>query len=551
MSGQERCNRYVEQVLDGDIVVPETVRQACERFMTDLERDDLDYDVAAAEAAIFNIEQLRHVKGRWFGKNIVLEDWQCFVVANIFGWKWKATGKRRFRYAYLRIPRKNGKTLLAICIALQLFAADNEAGAEVYLGATGQEQARDLLFNPAKKIVEMCPEFAQHYGVDINASTLVIPDTFSRLKSVIKKPDDGLNPSACVVDEYHHHDTDDQFATFDTGMGSRDQPLLLVVTTAGSNLGGPCKEYDDDSMRVLQGDVDQDSRFIMIWQPDKNDEWDSMETLKKVNPNLGVSVSEEYLADQLNQARRSATKQNQYRTKHLNQWVGSTVAWMNVIAWQRQAKPKIRMEDLKGSPCWAGLDLSSKLDTTALGMIFLHDNKWYGFAEYFAPEQAAKKNEEYTRYSEQPNFTLTEGAATDYSVVETRIRKLYREYRFKAIGFDNWQAQYLAQRLMERGKLPMTEFPMQVRTMSDPMKELEATVIDRRFFHPGCAVTLWQMGNVQCRMDAKDNVFPTKADNDPKRRIDGVVAMIMAMGLATRDTEEAKISDFIRRPIKL
>lgn len=551
MTGLERCNRYVEAVLDGDLPAPETIKQACQRFVDDLDRKDLKFDPEAAENAIYNIEQLRHVKGRWFGQRIVLEDWQCFVVAQIFGWKWKATGKRRFRYAYLRIPRKNGKTLLAISIALQLFAADNEAGAEVYLGATGQEQARDLLFNPAKKIVEMCPEFREFYGVEVNASTLVIPASFSRLRSVIKKPDDGLNPSACVVDEYHHHDTDDQFATFDTGMGSREQPLLLVVTTAGSNLGGPCKEYDDDSIRVLKGEFEQDSRFILIYQPDKGDAWDEMETLEKVNPNIGVSVSREYLEDQLKQARRSASKQNQFRTKHLNQWVGSTVAWMNLIAWQRQVKRELRMEDFAGYDCWCGIDLSSKLDTTAIATVFMKEQQWWGFFEYFVPEEATKKISEYARFAENDNFHVTPGAATDFGAVEERVREIHKQYKPKAIGFDNWQAQYLAQRLMERGRLPMVEFPMQVRTMSDPMKELEATVIDRRYWHAGDPVTTWQMGNVQCRMDAKDNVFPTKADGDPRRRIDGVVAMIMAMGLGTRDSQEAKISDFIRRPIKL
>ena len=216
------------------MLAPETIKRACERHISDLKRDDLVYDAESADAAIDNIELFVHPKGALQGQNIHLEPWECFAVAMIFGWKWKKNGLRRFRRAYFRIPRKNGKSLLAISIALLMFSADGEPGAEVYLGATGQEQAKDILFRPAKFITEKADGFIDAYGIEVNASSLVIPENFSRLQAVIKKPDDGTNPHCAVVDEYHLHDTDDQYAVFDTGMGAREQPLLLVTTTAGS-----------------------------------------------------------------------------------------------------------------------------------------------------------------------------------------------------------------------------------------------------------------------------------------------------------------------------
>ena len=191
MDGVTRANRFVEGVLSG-LDVPQTVRDACKRHKKDLERKDLWFDEKSANIAIRTIEKLKHAKGRWQGKPIVLEDWQCFFVCSLFGWK--KGDKRRFRYAYLQLPRKNGKTLLAICIALLMFGPDMEPGAEVYLGATSQDQAKDLLFLPAKFIVNACKKFKERFGVEVNASNLVIPANFSVFKSVIKKPDDGTNP---------------------------------------------------------------------------------------------------------------------------------------------------------------------------------------------------------------------------------------------------------------------------------------------------------------------------------------------------------------------
>ena len=238
MNGSDRCRRYVKDVLSGKQVAPNYIKLACKRFNADLKRDDVFFDDESANLQVSNMEMLQHAKGRWQGQKIHLEDWQCFAVANIFGWKWTATRLRRFRYFYLRVPRKNGKSLLAICIALLMFATDNEPGCEVFLGATGQEQARDILFNPAKYIVNSNKDFRDRFGIQVNASSLVIPANFSQLKAVIKKPDDGTSPHCAICDELHLHETSEQFAVFDTGMGARTQPLLVSTTTAGSSIGG-------------------------------------------------------------------------------------------------------------------------------------------------------------------------------------------------------------------------------------------------------------------------------------------------------------------------
>jgi len=550
MDGTTRAIQYADGVLDGSIAAPELVKLACRRFVADRERDDITFREDVANDAIENIELLEHVKGRWQGEPVRLEPWQCFIVANLFGFVWKGTKRRRFRYGYIQVPRKNGKSFLAICIALQLFAADDEPGAEVYLGATGQDQARDLLFLPAKRIAEQCKEFREHYGIEVNASTLVIPDSFSRLKSVIKKPDDGYSPHGVVIDEYHEHEDASQFDTFNTGMGAREQPLMLVTTTAGSNLAGPCKEYRDDCVRVLEGQPG-DSRFVMIFEPDVDDEWDDPDVLRKVNPNIGVSVSEAYLLDQLEQARASASLQNAYRTKHLNQWVGAKVAWMNMLAWQRQ-KRTLDMDDFKARPAFLGIDLASKKDVAAVAILTsLPDGNHVTFQRFYAPESAAEDNEKYRRWERSGHMVLTPGAATDYATIEADIAALADHFDVRGVAFDNWQAQYLAQRLMERG-LPMEEFPHQVRTMSDPMKELEAMVLDDQLVHDGNPVMTEHMGYVAAKADAKDNIYPNKSNpNDPRCKIDGVVALIMAVGLMTREREMGSLDDWLTDPVAM
>ena len=537
MNGVERCNQYVEDVLSDAIPICKSIKLACERYRRDFENEALEFDERAANAAVSNIERLCHAKGKLQGQHIKLENWQCFFVANLFGWKWKKNGLRRFRRAYKRVPRKNGKSLLAICIALQMFGPDQEKGAEVYLGATSQEQARDLLFFPAKYIVDKSKKFKSRFGIDVNANSLVIPENFSVLKSVIRKPDDGTNPHCALVDEYHLHDTNEQYAVFDTGMGSREQPLLLVTTTAGSNLGGPCKEMDDECVKLLEGQFEDDSMFVLIYMPDEDDDWDDPQTLLKVNPNIGISVSEDYLFDQQNIARRSAQSQNDFRTKHLNEWVGARTVWMNMLAWRRQQRD--RLEEFKDEPLFLSVDLASRKDVAVIAGVFFDGSERFSFEKYYAPEAAAEENEVYRKYALAGEMALTSGNQTDQSFIEEEIKNLCREYDVQAIGFDDWQADYMMTRLMDCG-LPVINFNQTVRNMSTPMKELEASVLDGKFWHGENGCTTWMMGNVVAKIDAKEHIYPRKEnDNDRRSKIDGAVALIMAYGLTLSAEGEA------------
>jgi phage terminase large subunit-like protein len=530
------ARRYAERVVSGEQIACKWVRLACQRFLSDLDRDDIWFDEDAAQAAVNFIQTLPHTKGRWAAKKelLVLSDWQLFIVCSIFGWM--RGDKRRFWTAFLLIARKNGKSALAAAIALYMFVADAEFGAEVYSGATTEKQAWEV-FRPARLMVQRNARLRQHYDIEVNAKNMHVLSDGARFEPLVGNPGDGSSPHCAVVDEYHEHASDELYQTMETGMGAREQPLMLVISTAGSNLAGPCHDMQKRAEGCLEGRDSDDSLFAMIFTCDEDDEWDSDAALIKANPNLDISVSGDFLRQQRDQARRSATKQNHFRTKHLNQWVGARTAWMNMLAWQRQ-KRDFTIEDMQGCPCWMAVDLASKLDVAALILLLRKDGEYYLIPKFYAPEAAAEQNSKYRDFATSGDLVLTPGSMTDYAFIEEDIKTLAGQVDLQDIAFDDWQANYLMTRLQDTS-LPVINYNQTVKNMSEPMKELEARVIERQLWHDGNPVMTWMMGNVASKTDAKDNIYPRKDnENSPLCKIDGPVAAIMAMGRAIQGEEK-------------
>lgn len=541
MSHAEEALLYAEQVCRGEIPACKLTVLACQRFIDDLERSQTDwpyyFDLEAANKSVNFAELMPHTKGRWAAKKQTLkaEPFQKFFFCNIFGWKHKETHLRRFREVYCKMPRKNGKSFLAAAVGNKMFVNDGEFGAEVYSGATTEKQAWEV-FRPAKLMVERSETFKNKFDIEVNAKNMCVLQDGSRFEPLVGNPGDGSSPSCAIVDEYHEHATDDLFETMNTGMGSREQPLMLVITTAGSNMGGPCYEKEQDCIKVLENPATDESVFVLIYGTDEDDAWDDPETLKKANPNFGISVSEDYLLRQLNTAKRSASKQNIFRTKHLNQWVGARTAWMNMLAWRRQQKDKL--EQFKDAPCYMAVDLASRVDVAALVLVFKQGEQFFSLEKYYAPESAAENNDKYQTFANSGELVLTPGNKTDQAFIEEDIKALCKEYEVQQIAFDDWQADYMMTRLMECS-LPVVNYNQTVKNMSSPMKELEAVILDGNFWHKENACTTWMMGNVVARIDAKENIYPRKENEADKRcKIDGVVALIMAMGLSMSEEED-------------
>lgn len=538
----EKANNYARGVVSGDIPACKWVVLACERHLNDLRTAKKDanfpfiFSPKAAEKPCKFIEAMPHTKGKWAGKQelLTLEPWQCFFVVCVFGWLRKSSMKRRFRRAELYVPRKNGKSALAAAIGLYLMAADGEFGAEVYSGATSEKQAQEV-FTPAYYMAKRTPEFLEYFGIEVsgthkNPTAVYKIADGSKFQPVIAKPGDGASPHGAIVDEYHEHQTDAMVDTFETGMGAREQPLLLIITTAGDNLGGPCYLMQKDAENMLDGVVKDDQTFALIYTIDKGDDWASLETIKKANPNYGVSVGAEYFEIRLADAIASSRKQAIFRTKHLNQWVGAREAYFNVQRWQECEDPALTLESYKGAAVYIGMDLASKVDIAALEILISEgDGQYVRFGKYYLPEARIlePENTHYAGWQADGWITQTDGEMIDFRVIKADILALCDMFDVQELAYDPHQATMLVTELMDEG-VPVVEMRPTVLNFSEPMKQLDGIIRARQIRHDGDPVFTWMLSNVVAKEDAKENVYPRKERSESK--IDGVVAHLMALG---------------------
>lgn len=529
--------QYAKDCISGKIPCCNLVKLACQRHMSDLARmGDPDYpwvfDEKKAEKPCKFSEMQVHVKGEWAGNFITLAPWQVFVNCCIFGWVSKADGFRRFREAYIEVPRKNGKSVYAATLANYMFLASGEEGAEVYSGATSEKQAWEV-FRPAKQMVERSPGLLTHFGVDIFAKSMFYPKKLCRFEPVIGKPGDGASPACAIVDEYHEHPTSELVDTMLTGMGARREPLLVEITTAGVNTAGPCKIQHDFVVSVLEGRIQKDRLFGIIYSIDKDDDWADFEVWKKANPNYGISINEEFLKEQYDTATKKPSQQNIIRCKHLNQWLNVDTAWIDALKLRSCINKALTIDMMRGKRCVIGLDLASKIDVAAMSILFWDDTDYYSFHKFYLPRDTVNKpeNQHFQTWEKEGLLTVTEGAVIDYQRIESDVLEWYNMFNAEAVAFDPWQAVQLSQDL-ERQDVTMVETRATVGNFSEPMKELEGAIYSGRYHFDGNAMMEWMYGNVVCHYDKKDNIYPNKARNENK--IDGPVSLIMAMNLAIR-----------------
>ena len=533
--------QYARDVVDGHTLACQWVIKACRRQLNDLERagtDDFPYrfDETRGAVACQFVELMPHTKGKWArgGERIVLQPWQVFHRMVVFGWVHAETGLRRFRKAYVCVPRKNGKSIDAAGTALYMFAADDEHGAEVYSGATTEKQAWEV-YRPARLMALKTPEFLEQFGVEVGATNMNIPADGSRFEPVIGKPGDGASPSCAIIDEYHEHETDDLVDTMETGMGAREQPLTLIITTAGTNIESPCYALQQDVQKVLDGVVENETLFGIIYTCDPGDDWTSDVALRKANPNYDVSVSGEFLRSKIREAVQSARKQNIIKTKHLNIWCSARTAWMNMEAWNACEDASLKDADFEGERCCLTLDLSSKIDITSSVKTFRREidgvTHYYAFCRFYLPEARAEDpdRQHYQGWMHEGLLTVTDGNVIDYGKVFDDIIDDGRRFEVAEVAGDPWNATKFMQDLQAEGFV-VAEFPQTTARLSEPMKELEALVIAGRFHHDGNPILTWMMSNVTVKPDAKDNIFPRKDRAESK--IDGAVACVMGIARA-------------------
>ena len=569
------AQQYARDVDKGRIPACNSIRLQCRRFLEELKASKrkefpFRFDNDKASRVCRFIERLPHSKGKWARskETLRLEPWQVWILACTFGWLRKAGGTRRFRVLFVVVPRKNGKSALSAGIGLYMLCADGEFGAEVYSGATNEKQAWEV-FKPAQLMAKRTPALVSKFGIEINAKSLVRIGDNSKFETIVGDPGDGQSPSCSIHDEYHEHKDDGQVDTMQTGMGARDQPLQVLITTAGDNLAGPCYakiqeereklagigRAEDDAASKLglgAGPPLDDETFFVEYTIDEGDDWMAEASLRKANPNYDVSVAGDFLKARQRDAITTPRKSGVFKTKHLNLWVAAKAAYFDIEAWRRCRDPDIpiksieavELERLLGRRCIAGLDLASKVDIAALELLFpplgdkaTADDPYIRIGFYFLPAETVLKVPAYQNWDAQGLINVTDGEIIDYDEIFEVLREVRSKFQLEQVAYDPHQATYLVSQMQKEG-FPVLEYRPIVLNFSEPMKELDALSRAGTIAHGGCPVMEWEMNNVVAQADAKDNVYPRKPRDEAK--IDNPVALISALGVAMAREERPR-----------
>lgn len=550
--------KYCDDVLSGAEIACKKVKLACKRFKKDLKRSDLVFLEHLAMRAIVFIEQLDQVKGQ--SGRLRLQPWQRFIIGNLMGWHWANTAdhprpKRRFRVAYCQVARKNGKSTLLSGLAIYMLAFDGELGAEVYSAATSKDQA-NIVYMTAKQMLERCTltngyRLANEFKInDYRTVHQATNSTFKALSSDSDKQD-GHNIHCAVVDELHAHPNAGMWDVLADAVGSRYNPLIVAITTAGfKGVGSVCMSQYDYSDKVLKGTVVDDTHFAFVTEIDKGDDWQDPSVWKKANPNLGVSLSVEDLESQCRKAREQPESQRNFMCKRLNVWVNDVGGWLNMEHWNACGEHPLDVESLKGRRCFGGLDLSKTTDATAFVLVFPpieEGEPWKVIPRIYAPLDQCKLREAGTRTRQMPFMTwadqghliATEGNVVDYDFVKADILQACQDYRLEELAYDPYNATHLVTQL-EVSNVPCTQYRQGAMSFNQPMKRLEELLLTKQIAHGNHPVLTWMAGNVAVRTDSNNNIAPDK--KSAKDNIDAMVALIMGFGLALNAGQEADYS---------
>lgn len=537
---------YTSQVIAGEIPACKWTIDAAQRQLDDLARAPSAtwpwiFDEATAARPCEFLELLPHIKGKWArdGRLLVLDAWQCFLVTTVFGWVHKDTGLRRFREAYIEVPRKNGKSLMSAGIGLYMLTADGEQGAEVYSAATTRDQAR-IVFDDAKGMAERTPDMRSYLGVAILTHSITVAHTSSKFSPLAAEAStqDGLNVHCAIIDELHAHKKRDLYDVIDTARGAREQSLLWLITTAGSDRSGICYERRTHITKVLDRVIDDQTMFGIIYSIDEKDDPMHRASWAKANPNWLTSV----LVDDMESAARKAAAMpsalNNFLTKRLNVWVNGESPWMDMRAWEKCADVCMQLSDFAGEKCWAGLDLAQKKDFAAYVKVFEREGTWYVFTRLYLNELAVQEsgNAHLAGWARSGYVEVTDGDITDFDVLAEHMRADCKQFDMQEIAFDPALSMYFATKLIEEG-LPLVEIAQRSLFFTPPLIQVENLVLEKKLKFDGNPVMTWMVSNLVVKV-SKYNELRSPTKERPENKIDGPMAMLMALGRAMASVPE-------------
>ncbi len=554
----DRATLYAWDVLDGKILVGRKVALACERHFDDLARQSergLHWHLEAAQHHWKFYRFLRHSKGRWANQPIDLAPWQAFITGSAFGWKRADDGLRRFRTVFQDVAKKNGKSTMCSGVALYGLVADREEGAEIYSAATKRDQAR-ITFDEAVKMVHKSPELmARLKTFKLNISDQRTASKFEPLSSDAKSAD-GINPHFTIVDELHRHRSRALLDIMDDGSGAREQPLLWIITTSGDDdPESPYSTESDYAAKILERVLQDDTYFAYVATLDKDDAWDDASVWIKANPNLGISVTLDDLKRRCAKVASNPSLQPAFKRFRCNIVTSSFMRAVDMEQWAKcgiaPLDPNTPPDELRGRPCHMAVDLSSKLDISGSVKLFEPveaDERWRLLCKFWTPREsvaarAARDRAPYETWIAEGWLDATPGNSIDHGAIERSILgdpendiagdvDLYNVIR---VAFDPWNAAQMISRLQEAG-VNVVEFIQGFKSYTTPTKEFFNLLADAKFDHGHNPVLRWMASNMVIETDKNENKMPTKKRS--RGRIDGMTALIMALGSAIAPSDE-------------
>ena len=530
----EKYTKYANDVLSGKENVGWYIKLACKRYLAFLQRDDMEFREDMADKPVNFISKLHHTEGQFYKKPFILQDWQAFMIYAMFGFYWKGTDKRVCRNAYIQISRKCGKTSLASALALYGLIGDGEAGAEIDFVAPSAEQTR-IGFRAATNYAE---SINKNGILNCLRNTITFNPTKGRIRMMSSdaKLGDGFNPHFAIIDEYHALETNDLPNVMMSGMGMRRNPMMIYITTSGFNIYGPCKEYRDMCVDILTENKQDDSIFALIYEIDQGDDWFDETKWKKAIPSLDITVTKDYINQQVTLAVNNASMEVNVRTKNLNQWVESSSVWISDEVIKTNMKP-IPLEAFNNQMVSAGIDLAAVSDLTVYCLFTPPDenrefypDKYLFKCFYYLPSECLENNknwQKYRQWNQHKYLTINNGNVTDYRYILDDMLGSMDNFMFNGIYYDAWQSTLFIIMATEAG-LPCVPYSQSIGNFTKPVRTFELLLKRGDIIIDDNPITRWCFQNVVLKEDANQNCKPTKDNRNNK--IDAVIAILEALG---------------------